>query len=259
MEDLNLDLIRVVSFPGSIFKFHLIYKCGNANGLVGVYSHDDDWYYLYKKDTDKYRVKRRKDLENQKPYVLYKPERSLQRNHSINISFSNIKRVAEGGHRVMERNLNGEIQKFFGDKFTATENMDRFEVMLNHFSKKFDITKDQVKEVYEKTFALYQEDKVQKFPGYLAALCKSMSPRKYTPEQTERYIEFNIGQRKDEHLEEFIRRYEAGERRVFAPSYGITKKADNDLAYEAAKRELEARNNPDNSPVRSCERSLQRA
>ena len=137
--------------------------------------------------------------------------------------------------------------------------MSRSEVMLDHFAKKFEITKDQVKEAYEKTFTLYQEDKVQKFPGYLAALCKSMSPRKYTPEQTQRYIEFNIGQRKDEHLEEFIRRYESGERRVFAPSYGITKKENNDLAYKAAIRELEARNNPDGAPSRNHERSLQRA
>lgn len=257
MEELNLDLLRVVSFPGSIFKFHLIYKCGNANCLVGVYSHDNDWYYLYKKDTDKYKVKRRRDLEKQKPYVLYKLERSIHQNYSISNSLSNIKQVAEGGNIVMERYFNDEIQQFFGDKFPATIEQCRFDVMLDHFSKKFEITKEQVNEAYEKTFTLYQEGKVQKLPGYLAALCKSMSPRKYTPEQTQRYIEYNIGQRKDDHLEEYIRRYEAGERRVFAPSYGITKKEDNNLAYEIAKKELEARKNPENAPKRNHERSLQ--
>ena len=152
----------------------------------------------------------------------------------------------------------GKYSSFFGDKFTATDTMGRFDVMLDHFSKKFEISSDQVKEAYEKTLSLYQDGKVQKFPGYLAALCKSMSPKKYTPEQTQRYIEYNIGQRKDEHLEEFIRRYESEERRVFAPSYGITKKEDNDLAYEAAKRELEARSNPDSTPARDRERSMQR-
>lgn len=158
----------------------------------------------------------------------------------------------------MERNFESEILQFFGDRFIATDNMSKFEIVLDHFSKKFEITKDQVKDAYEKTYTLYQEGKVQKFPGYLAALCKSMSPRVYTPEQTQRYIEYNIGQRKDEHLEEFIHRYESGERRVFAPSYGITKKDDNDLAYEIAKRELEARKNPDSAPAKNYEQSLQR-
>ena len=113
MEELKLDLIRVVSSPDSIFKSYLIFKDGNANVMAGVYSQDDNWYYLYKQDTEKYRVKRRKDLEKQKPYVLYKPEVNYIPNPTIKNSLSKSRQIAEGGHKVMERDLNGEIQQFF--------------------------------------------------------------------------------------------------------------------------------------------------
>ena len=119
LEELNLDIIRVVSYPGSIFKYDILYKYGRATGMAGVYSYDDEWYYLYKKDTEKYKVRRRKDLENQKPYVLYEPEGGLNNTPPKNYSLSNLKQVAEGGNSVMERNLNEEIQQFFGDRFTA--------------------------------------------------------------------------------------------------------------------------------------------
>ena len=66
-EELKLDLIRVVCDPNPLFKYQLIYRDGNATGMVGVYSYDEDWYYLYKQDTERYKVKRRKDLEGIEP------------------------------------------------------------------------------------------------------------------------------------------------------------------------------------------------
>lgn len=260
MEELQLDLIRVVSYPGSIFKFELVYKAGNATGMVGVYSYDEDWYYLYKKDTEKYRVKRRKDLEGKKPYVLYKQERKRhadkQDGHEA-LNGKQVKIAENGGNLVMEsNNLNDEVQKYFGDRFTATAAMSRFDVMIDHFSKKFSISCEQAKEAYEKTRKLYEEGKIEKFSGYFAAICKSMSTREYSPEQTRKYIEYNIRQRKDEQLIDFIRKYEKGERRVFAPHFGITRKEHNDMAYEAVKLELEARRNQSNAPGKNLERSM---
>ncbi|HPO77439.1 MAG TPA: hypothetical protein PLI23_09765 [Thermoclostridium caenicola] len=71
-EELKLDLIRVVCDPNPLFKYQLIYRDGNATGMVGVYSYDEDWYYLYKEDNDRYKVKRRKDLEGIEPAFTYK-------------------------------------------------------------------------------------------------------------------------------------------------------------------------------------------
>lgn len=45
-----------------------------ATGMVGVYSFDEDWYYLYKNDTERYRVKRCKDLEGIPPAFTYKQQ-----------------------------------------------------------------------------------------------------------------------------------------------------------------------------------------
>ena len=56
-EELKLDLIRVVCDPNPLFKYQLIYRDGNATGMVGVYSFDEEWYYLYKQDTERYKVK----------------------------------------------------------------------------------------------------------------------------------------------------------------------------------------------------------
>ncbi len=56
-EELELDLIRVVRDSNPLFKYQLIYKAGNATGMVGVYSFDEDWYYLYKEDNDRYKGK----------------------------------------------------------------------------------------------------------------------------------------------------------------------------------------------------------
>jgi hypothetical protein len=143
----------------------------------------------------------------------------------------------------IRRNYNNEIQKFFGDRFISTDKMSRFEVMVDHFSKKFDISKEQVGDAYEKTYNLYLQGKAEKFSGYFAAVCKGMSKKEYTEEQTKRHIEFNVKERNDGQLEDFISKYDAGERRVFAPSFGITKKEHNDPAYLTAKMELEARQN----------------
>jgi len=77
-EELELDLIRVVRDPNPLFKYQLIYKAGNAMGMVGVYSFDEDWYYLYKEDNDRYKVKRRKDLEGIPPAFTYKLPRRKQ-------------------------------------------------------------------------------------------------------------------------------------------------------------------------------------
>lgn len=260
MEELRLDILRVASYPDSIFKFYLFYKAGNATGMAGVYSYDEDWYYLYKKDTEKYMVARRKDLERKKPYVLYKPERKkavdkLEGNRSLKIK--RIKVAENGGNLVMEgNNLNDEVQKYFGDKFIATPTKDRFEVMIDHFSKKFSITIEQAKGAYEKTRKLHEEGKIEKLAGYFAAICKSMSTREYSPEQNRNYINYNIRQRKDEQLKDFMQKYENGERRVFAPHYGITKKEHNDMAYEAARLELEARRNQLNVRNKSLDRGI---
>ncbi|OLN31388.1 Protein of unknown function identified by role in sporulation (SpoVG) [Desulfosporosinus metallidurans] len=82
-EKLELDLIRVASYPDSIFKYQLIYKAGNATGMAWVYSFDEEWYYLYKQDTEKYRVKRRKDLEGIKPSFTYKQQRKRPIDHQV--------------------------------------------------------------------------------------------------------------------------------------------------------------------------------
>lgn len=74
MEELELDLIRVVCDPNPLFKYQLIYKAGNATGMVGVYSFDEDWYYLHKQDTERYKVKRRKELEGIEPTFTYKQQ-----------------------------------------------------------------------------------------------------------------------------------------------------------------------------------------
>ena len=74
-EELELDLIRVVVNPNPLFQYELIYRTGEARGTVGVYSFDEEWYYLYKKDTEKYRVKRRKDLEGIEPTFTYMQQR----------------------------------------------------------------------------------------------------------------------------------------------------------------------------------------
>jgi stage V sporulation protein G len=77
-EELELDLIRVVCDPNPLFKYQLIYRDGNATGMVGVYSFDEEWYYLYKQDTERYKVKRRKDLEGIEPAFTYKQQRKRQ-------------------------------------------------------------------------------------------------------------------------------------------------------------------------------------
>ena len=260
MEELQLDLIRVASYPDSIFKFHLIYKAGNATGITGVYSYDEDWYYLYKKDTERYRVKRRKDLEGKKPSFTYKQERKKhvgQQDKQKFLLSKKVKVAENGGNIVMESNYpNDEIQKHFGERFLATDSMSRFDVMIDHFSKKFSISSEQARGAYEKTRKLYEEGKIEKFTGYFAAICKGMSGREYSPEQTQKYIELNIRQRKDEQLKDFIQKYENGERRVFAPHFGITKKEHNDMAYEAARLELQARMNQPNASGKSFERSM---
>ncbi|WP_173361737.1 hypothetical protein [Desulfitobacterium hafniense] len=74
--DLELDLIRVVLDPNPLFKYELIYRDGSATAMRGVYSFDEDWYYLYKNDTERHRVKRRKDLEGIPPAITYKQQRS---------------------------------------------------------------------------------------------------------------------------------------------------------------------------------------
>jgi stage V sporulation protein G len=73
--ELKLDLIRVVCDPNPLFKYQLIYRDGMATGMVGVYCFDEDWYYLYKSDTERYRVKRCKDLEGIPPAFTYKQQR----------------------------------------------------------------------------------------------------------------------------------------------------------------------------------------
>ncbi|MHB1394554.1 MAG: hypothetical protein ACYCYE_16075 [Clostridia bacterium] len=73
--ELKLDLIRVVCDPNPLFKYQLLYKDGIATGMVGVYSFDEDWYYLYKDDTERYKVKRCKDLEGIPPAFTYKQQR----------------------------------------------------------------------------------------------------------------------------------------------------------------------------------------
>lgn len=74
--DLELELIRVVCDPNPLFKYELIFRDGTATGMRGVYSFDEDWYYLYKNDTERYRVKRRKDLEGIPPAFTYKQQRN---------------------------------------------------------------------------------------------------------------------------------------------------------------------------------------
>ena len=76
--ELKLDLIRVVCDPNPLFKYQLLYRDGVATGMVGVYSFDEDWYYLYKDDTERYKVKRCKDLEGIQPAFTYKQQRRRQ-------------------------------------------------------------------------------------------------------------------------------------------------------------------------------------
>jgi len=73
--ELELDLIRVVCDPSPLFKYQLIYRDGMATGVAGVYSFDEDWYYLYKNDTERYRVKRCKDLEGIPSAFTYRQQR----------------------------------------------------------------------------------------------------------------------------------------------------------------------------------------
>jgi stage V sporulation protein G len=75
----ELDLIRVVCDPNPLFKYQLLYRDGMATGVAGVYSFDEDWYYLYKEDTERYKVKRRKDLEGIPPPFTYKQPRSRRK------------------------------------------------------------------------------------------------------------------------------------------------------------------------------------
>jgi len=78
--ELKLDLIRVECDPNPLFKYQLIYRDGMATGLVGVYSFDEDWYYLYKDDNERYKVKRCKELEGITPAFTYKQQRRRQEN-----------------------------------------------------------------------------------------------------------------------------------------------------------------------------------
>jgi len=94
-EELKLDLIRVDCHPNSLFKYELIYKAGNATGMVGVYSFDEDWYYLYKEDTERYRVKRRKELEGIAPAFTYKQRRNRQADKHLNTADVVPHKVAE--------------------------------------------------------------------------------------------------------------------------------------------------------------------
>ena len=73
--DMELDLVRVVCDPNPFFKYQLIYRDGMATGVAGVYSFDEDWYYLYKNDTERYRVKRCKDLEGIPSAFTYRQQR----------------------------------------------------------------------------------------------------------------------------------------------------------------------------------------
>lgn len=76
--ELELELIRVAFYPDSVFKYQLIYNDKNSTGVAWVYSFDEEWYYLYKGDEERYKVKRRKDLEGIKPTCVYKQQ--LKRN-----------------------------------------------------------------------------------------------------------------------------------------------------------------------------------
>lgn len=102
-EELKLDLIRVVCDPNPLFKYQLIYRDGNATGMVGVYSFDEEWYYLYKQDTERYKVKRRKDLEGIEPAFTYKQQRKRRIDQPDNQKTLNSKKakVAEIGDENM--------------------------------------------------------------------------------------------------------------------------------------------------------------
>ncbi|MEA4901979.1 hypothetical protein [Desulfitobacterium sp.] len=69
-----MDLIRVECDPNPLFKYQLIYRDGMATGVAGVYSFDEDWYYLYKEDNERYKVKRCKNLEGIPPAFTYKQQ-----------------------------------------------------------------------------------------------------------------------------------------------------------------------------------------
>ena len=94
-EELKLDLIRVACRPESIFEYELIYKAGNATGIVPVYSYDEDWYYLYKKDTERYRVKRCKELEGIAPAFIYKQQRKRTEDKQEKQTLSQQRHAAE--------------------------------------------------------------------------------------------------------------------------------------------------------------------
>ena len=64
---------------------------------------------------------------------------------------------------IENNNYNDEVQKYFGDKFCATESMSRFDVMIDHFSKKFSISGEQAMEAYQKTRTLHEEGKSKSF------------------------------------------------------------------------------------------------
>ncbi|QHA01108.1 hypothetical protein [Dehalobacter restrictus] len=76
--ELELDLIRVVCDPSPLFKYQLIYRDGMTKGVAGVYSFDEDWYYLYKEDNERYKVKRCKELEGIPPSFTYRQQRRMR-------------------------------------------------------------------------------------------------------------------------------------------------------------------------------------
>ena len=71
--------------------------------MVGVYSFDEEWYYLYKQDTERYKVKRRKDLEGIEPAFTYKQQRKRRIDQPDNQKTLNSKKakVAEIGDENM--------------------------------------------------------------------------------------------------------------------------------------------------------------
>jgi len=99
-EELKLDLIRVACHPDSVFQYELIYKAGNATGIWPVYSFDEDWYYLYKEDTERYRVKRRKEIEGIEPAFTYKQQRKRPKDK-------------QEEHALTQRQAAAEVQTVF--------------------------------------------------------------------------------------------------------------------------------------------------
>ncbi len=101
-EELKLDLIRVDCSPDSLFEYRLIYQAGENTGVVGVYSLDEEWYYLYKQDTEKYRVKRRRELEGIAPSFTYKREKHEEHEEKQKNIYGEKKKVAELGNESKE-------------------------------------------------------------------------------------------------------------------------------------------------------------